>query len=304
MEFWCGTCRCDPGTQCWVHRVSVKAAHFGARVLKWRPPGEVFHSVGPKVPCASTQKPRVRVERLLRSMKLQKREWQGDTLTCKQNSLTIVWKSRPGRHIHSWWGWSGAQSSGLPSFTPARDNLDSWYFWVCLKISQSLEDPGNETLWKWIGGLSHENFRWFHLCFPLKMANFYSVGHASSSPGGLLLSTLAPKWAASTLTLCTEHCVPASHLHISHQNSTSTRFSTVQGVPSCPTQLLTAMAVETDAVRKLKPFRFLETNKMRLINNAYKCLKASKMRDYTKMNFFSQFSRFVADFKLLPEQWL
>ena len=26
--------------------------------------------------------------------------------------------------------------------------------------------------------------------------------------------------------LCTEHCVPVSHLHVSHQNSTSTPFST------------------------------------------------------------------------------
>ncbi len=34
VEFWWGTCRCDTGTQCWVHRVNVKAAHFGARVLK------------------------------------------------------------------------------------------------------------------------------------------------------------------------------------------------------------------------------------------------------------------------------
>ena len=32
--------RCDPGTQCSVHRVNVKDAHFGARVLKRRPPGE------------------------------------------------------------------------------------------------------------------------------------------------------------------------------------------------------------------------------------------------------------------------
>ncbi len=28
VAFWCATCRCDPGTQCWVHRVNVQAAHF------------------------------------------------------------------------------------------------------------------------------------------------------------------------------------------------------------------------------------------------------------------------------------
>ncbi len=45
-------------------------------------------------------------------------------------------------------------------------------------------------------------------------------------PGGLLLSILAPKWAASTLNLCTQHCVPVSQLHIPRPNSTSTCFST------------------------------------------------------------------------------
>ncbi len=34
VELWCGMCRCDTGTQCWVHRVNVKAAYFVARVLK------------------------------------------------------------------------------------------------------------------------------------------------------------------------------------------------------------------------------------------------------------------------------
>ncbi len=35
VEFWCGTCRCDTGTQCWVHRVHVNAAHFGAIITKF-----------------------------------------------------------------------------------------------------------------------------------------------------------------------------------------------------------------------------------------------------------------------------
>ncbi len=39
VEFWCGVCRCDPGTQCSVHWINVKAAHFGARMLKRRPTG-------------------------------------------------------------------------------------------------------------------------------------------------------------------------------------------------------------------------------------------------------------------------
>ncbi len=39
VKIWCGTCRCDTGRQCWVHWVNVKAAQFGARMLKRRPPG-------------------------------------------------------------------------------------------------------------------------------------------------------------------------------------------------------------------------------------------------------------------------
>ncbi len=38
--FWCGTCRCEIGTHCWVHRLNVKAAHFGATMLKRKTTGE------------------------------------------------------------------------------------------------------------------------------------------------------------------------------------------------------------------------------------------------------------------------
>ncbi len=44
VEFWCGTRRCDAGTQCWVFKVNVKAVHFGARMLKRRPPGGGGHA--------------------------------------------------------------------------------------------------------------------------------------------------------------------------------------------------------------------------------------------------------------------
>ena len=40
MEFWCGTHRYDTQTQCWVQSFIVRAAHFGARMLKRRPPRE------------------------------------------------------------------------------------------------------------------------------------------------------------------------------------------------------------------------------------------------------------------------
>ncbi len=50
------------------------------------------------------------------------------------------------------------------------------------------------------------------------------------------------KWAALTLKLSTQHCAQGSHLHIPHQNSTSTRFSTVCEVMSYST--LSVMAVK------------------------------------------------------------
>ncbi len=80
--------------------------------------------------------------------------------------------------------------------------------------------------------------------FPLKKPLFSPVCHGPPPPGGLLFSILAPKWAALTLTLCTQHCVPVSHLHVPHQNSTSTCFSTVFQVSSCLTHLLTARTVQ------------------------------------------------------------
>ncbi len=63
------------------------------------------------------------------------------------------------------------------------------------------------------------------------------------SPGGFLLSILVPKWASLTLTLCTQHCVPVSRLHLPHQIFTPTCFSTVFQVSSCLTQVLTARTV-------------------------------------------------------------
>ena len=62
-------------------------------------------------------------------------------------------------------------------------------------------------------------------------------------PGGLLLSILPPKWAALTLTQCTQYCVPVAHLHIPHQIVTPTCFSVVFQVSSCSTHLLTARTI-------------------------------------------------------------
>ncbi len=137
VEFCCGACRCDTGAQCWVHRVNVQAAHFGAKVLKrkttrggpcqvglkfgifWdsfpRPSGAMRkHS---KTPCLGWEVPRF--------SEATERERQGDDLTCWQNSSMTVVKSWPwhrstancnldchihlGCHIRRCWGWSGLQ---------------------------------------------------------------------------------------------------------------------------------------------------------------------------------------------------
>ncbi len=100
-------------------------------------------------------------------------------------------------------------------------------FLECLHMAP--EGLGSESWWKcWARGLglSHENFRQFYPCLPPEKAKFLFCLACPLPPCGFLLSILAPKWAASTLTLCTQQCVPASHLHVPHQNSTSTHFST------------------------------------------------------------------------------
>ena len=63
------------------------------------------------------------------------------------------------------------------------------------------------------------------------------------SPGGFLLSTLAPKWAAWTMKPCTQHCV--SRLRVPREHSTPTRFSTAahEVMSCCATKLLTARTV-------------------------------------------------------------
>ncbi len=70
-----------------------------------------------------------------------------------------------------------------------------------------------------------------HFPPPLQNAKFQlSLACSPSPPGGLHLST--PKWAPLTLTLCTQHCVPVSQLHVPHQNSASTYFSKAYEVMS------------------------------------------------------------------------
>ncbi len=99
---------------------------------------------------------------------------------------------------------------------------------ACLLIAP--EGLGDESHWKMSAfgsGFFHENFSPFHPLLPPQIVIFlFCLACPPPPPGGLLLSILAPKWAAWTLIQCTQHCVPVSHLRVPHQNSTSTRFST------------------------------------------------------------------------------
>ncbi len=85
--------------------------------------------------------------------------------------------------------------------------------------------------------------------FPPSKSHFSVLFGMGPPPGDLHLSIPAPKWAALTLILCTQHCVPVSHLHVPHENSTSTCFRTVFQVSSCLTHLLTARTVFVVLIR-------------------------------------------------------
>ncbi len=98
-----------------------------------------------------------------------------------------------------------------------------------------LERLVSDSHWKWWARGSrfpHENFNQFHPCLLPQKAKFQSC-LAEPPPGGLLLSTLAPKWAAWKLNRCTQHCVLISHLHVPHQIFTPKCFSTMFQVLSC-----------------------------------------------------------------------
>ena len=336
VEFWCGTCRCDTGTQCWVYRVNVKAAHFGARVLKRKSPGEGampnrreirlfqgvnmdeigwnfhgriwtprstistgIHSPGPLALWVSMQNTLCPGWEVARFGEATKREQQGDNLTGKQNVLMTIGTSRymfvsaiftpfAGAECRSLlhflvpWAISLSPSHGLccnpncymftglkrsermgpdhwsqkewenavihslsVQFAGLREcshplpscpdchgrepsNLATWTQGICM-LTHSARGPG-----EWIPvemvDLGVQILPWkfqpiSSMFTPWKSLISLLFGMAPS-PGDFLLSTLAPKWAALTLTLYTQHCVPVSHLHVPHQNSTSTCFST------------------------------------------------------------------------------
>ncbi len=221
MKIWCGTCRFDTGTQCWVHRSVLRlpilpecskgghleggmpkrreiwlfqganmdetAWNFDARIQSpWPTISTGIHSPGLRVPWASMQKPLVRVERLLHSVKQE-----------KESERVTLW------HVNRthWW-----QPGNLKAAQIIITSIERWQSGALQSWSDS------------------EVSREGSLDLPF-------------------LSILVPKWAALTLTLYTQHCVPVSHLQVPHQISTPTRFSTVFQVLSCSTQSLLARTV-------------------------------------------------------------
>ncbi len=140
-------CRCDTGAQCWVHRVNVKAAHFGARMLErkttggghakqdrnlallggkcwWNclkfscknlnPKADISSGIlspEPLAPNASMQEPCVRVRRLL--ARLVKQQKESDRVTLWQANKTH-WRQLGNLdvdcHSHYDWVWSSPRT--------------------------------------------------------------------------------------------------------------------------------------------------------------------------------------------------
>ncbi len=104
--------------------------------------------------------------------------------------------------------------------------------WVFCMLAHGAEGPGEWIPWEnvclWVQILPWK-FQPISSTFTPWKSHISVLFGMAPPPGGLLLSILAPKWAALTLTLCTEHCVPVSHLHVPHQNSTSTFQYSVRG---------------------------------------------------------------------------
>ncbi len=246
MGFWCGTCRCDTGTQSWVHRGNVKADNFGARILKRKPPGggampkrrEIWlfegvkvdemhwnfyrriltpwptiftgiHSPGPLALWASMQKPCVRVERLLGSVKQQKESnrvtlWQVnkihrwqlgnldvdcqdlDCLLTLLVSLIRCAKLRsPDCYLSlllmtaiqtafcrsRWWRPSGLKGAGLSSVTTAGDTwtVFSRYLWCWQSGPLSLATARDNLDCLEISQLSSMNFVYLSKCHPVAL---------------------------------------------------------------------------------------------------------------------------------------
>ncbi len=91
-------------------------------------------------------------------------------------------------------------------------------------VAHSAGGPGEWNLVEMMGqgtGIIPWKFPSISSMFAPWKSLIFSLFGAPPSLVGLILSILAPKWAAPTMNLCTEHCAWVSYLRIPHQNSTS-----------------------------------------------------------------------------------
>ncbi len=85
-------------------------------------------------------------------------------------------------------------------------------------LLKAAEGLGSESQWKWWArgsGFFCKNFSPFHQCLPPWTSQISLLFGMPPSPNGFLLSTLAPKWAASTLT-CVLNIVSQYHTYMFH----------------------------------------------------------------------------------------
>ncbi len=114
-------------------------------------------------------------------------------------------------------------------------------------IAHSAGGPGEWSLVEMMGqgaGIVPWKFQCISSTFaPCKSLTFSLFG-VPPSPVSLTLSILAPKWAAPTMKLCTEHCAWVSYVHVPHWNSTSKCPSVAHEVWSCPWLIFMPRSVE------------------------------------------------------------
>ncbi len=152
----------------------------------------------------------------------------------RPETLNWNWQFRSHSAVDQCWGWDAPTVKGdvfcldwsltqSLSFWNIKEpgNLQTQTQGLCM-FAHGARRLGSESPWKWWAGEGQDSSMniWgqFH---HLKKPNFSSLWHAPP-PGGLLLSTLAPKWAASTLTcvlnIVSQYQIYTFHIKISLQH--------------------------------------------------------------------------------------
>ncbi len=135
--------------------------------------------------------------------------WQVNKMHGRQSASVGLILSSPIRSAfsHYCWGWCG-----LPSLATAEDNQNSQDL-VCL-LSLLLRKIGTARMCCNVP----RKFQSISSTFAPWKSQIFSLFGVPPSSVSLTWSILAPKWAAPTMKLCTEHCAWASNLHVPPQN--------------------------------------------------------------------------------------